>query len=301
MGFLEKTDFSKGKVKLGKLHIIILATIILVVFGMSTQRKGSKEAVDLPIVPTSAPISELTPTPSLTPIPTPIPLPDSKVYGPCLNIPVLMYHHVQSPEEAASKNQKNINVNSDVFASQMAYLVQKGYRTITPDELLAGLQTGSLLGKTVLITFDDGYADFYTYAYPELVKNNFRAIVFLSTGLMGAPDYLGWPQISEMHGGGLVDFEDHTWSHKNMGNASEELATYEIGAAKSQLEERGLGPVTSFAYPYGGEGAAAKEVLKDLGIKTAFTTVPGNYQCAKLPYSFRRTRIGNAPLSAYGL
>ncbi len=282
------------------MRLKIVLGILLILGGLAFLAKGHKSAEPTmdSANTTFPPAVVVSPTPSLTPTPTPIPLPDPKVYGPCINVPVLLYHHVQPKEEAEAKGQKNISVNSDVFAEQMKYIAQKGYKTIFPDELLAGLEKGSL-GKSVLITFDDGYADFYTYAYPELVKNNLKATVFLSTGLMSAPDYLTWAQIGEMTS--LVDFENHTWSHKNLGSASEDLAKYEIGTAKTQLEDRGLGPVTSFAYPYGTEGAAAKGVLKDLGIKTAFTTIPGNYQCARLPYSFRRTRIGNISLSAYGL
>jgi len=245
------------------------------------------------------PLAEATPT--LIPTPTPIPLPDPKVYGPCREVPVLMYHHVQPASAAAEKNQKNVSMNNEVFAQQMAYLAQRGYTTITPDELLSLLVTGSHPVKRVVLTFDDGYADFYTYAYPELVKYGFRGTVFMATGLVGGADYLTWSQISEIAGSGLITFADHTWSHKTMGNASEETAKYEIGTAKTQLEEHGLGPVTSFAYPYGTPSKIAEGVLVDLGIKTAFTTIPGNYQCAKLPYSMRRTRIGNSPLSSYGL
>lgn len=255
-------------------------------------------------VPTVISQPQVTPTPTLTPTPTPIPLPDPAIYGPCKNVPVLMYHHIQPWEEAESKGQKNITVKNDVFSVQMGYLAKRGYTTIMPEELLSGLIAGSQtsLAKSVLLTFDDGYADFYTHAYPELVKHNLRATVFVSTGLMEGADYLKWSQISEMAGSGLVTFANHTWSHKSLGKVSLETAKFEVGTAKTQLEEHGLGPVTAFAYPYGTEGGLPiYKVLKDAGIKIAFTTIPGPYQCAKLPYDMRRTRVGNSPLSSYGL
>lgn len=210
-----------------------------------------------------------------------------------------MYHHVQPQEQALEKRQQNISVDAKIFVQQMDYLASRGYRTLTPDELLEGL-IGSLSGRSVLLTFDDGYVDFYSNAYPELVKHSFKATMFLSTGLVGNPDYLSWSQISEMKGSGLVTFADHTWSHKSLGAASEETIKYEIGTAKTQLEEHGLGPVTSFAYPYGTDARKVEKVLTELGFKTAFTTIPGNYQCAKLPYDFRRNRIGNSSMASYG-
>jgi len=100
----------------------------------------------------------------------------------------------------------------------------------------------------------------------------------------------------------LITFANHTWSHKNLGKSSLEMAKFEVDTAKTQLEEHGLGPVTAFAYPYGTEGGSLiYGVLKDAGIKVAFTTIPGSYQCAKLPYDVRRTRVGNSSLSSYGL
>lgn len=251
--------------------------------------------------PVASPTPTPLPSPTPKPTPTPIPLPDPKIYGPCKNIPVLLYHHVQPQDDARTNGQVSISINNEIFASQITYLAQKGYRTLTPRELLDGLVVNSLSGKVVLLTFDDGYGDFYKYAYPELVKNNLRATVFVSTGLVGNPGYLTWGEISEMKGSGLVTFGNHTWSHKNLSAASEESIRYEVGTAKTQLEEHGLGPVDLFAYPYGGETKKVQKVLEDLGIKIAFTTIPGPYQCAKLPLDFRRSRVGNSPLSAYGL
>lgn len=277
--------------------LIISGSALLRDTDTDIDTENSKKA-ELLITPTPVSVPVSVPV-SPTPTPTPIPLPDPKVYGPCKNIPAILYHHIQPLEEAMAKNQKNISVTNDSFTNQMAYLAGKGYTTLTPDQLLAGL-TGTLPGKPILITFDDGYRDFYTYAYLELVKNNLAATVFIVTGLVGGADYLTWDQIREMAGSGLITFANHTWSHKNLSSADEEKLKYEVRTAQEQLEDRGLGPVTAFAYPYGTQTKASEEVFKELGIKTAFTTIPGSYQCAKLPYAMRRSRIGNSPMSAYG-
>lgn len=272
---------------------LILVGAWVMVRGRVREQKGDVERSTLVVT------QAVTPTPSVSPTPTPIPTPDPAVYGPCKNVPVVLYHHVQPNEEATSKNQTKISVNDTIFAEQMAYLKNRGYNTITPDQLLSGLTSG-LPAKPILLTFDDGYADFYKYAYPELVKNNLRATVFLATGLMGGADYLTWEQIAEMRSSGLITFANHTWSHKNLGAAGADKIEYEIKTAQQQLLDNGLGPVTSFAYPYGLPSSYAESILKDLGIKTAFTTIPGNTQCAKLPYAMRRSRIGSVPLSFYG-
>lgn len=279
--------------------LLITAGVVLVKSdwgGQDDIYQPVPEVVDDVSVPTS---TSTPPTPSVSPTPTPIPTPDPVVYGPCKNVPVALYHHVQPNEEASLRKQTSISVDSKIFAEQMVYLSSRGYNTITADQLLSVL-TGTFPSKPILLTFDDGYADFYTYAYPELVKNNLRATVFLSTGLMGGGDYLTWEQIKEMAGSGLVTFGNHTWSHKNLGAADEDKVKYEIETAQQQLLDNGLGPVTSFAYPYGLPSSYAESILKDLGIKTAFTTIPGNIQCAKLPFAMRRSRIGSVALSYYG-
>lgn len=249
---------------------------------------------------TAASSSTPSPLPTPTPSPTPVPLPDSKVYGPCKNVPVLLYHHVQPNEQILEKKQQNISVDAEIFAGQMEYLASRGYSALTPAELFSGLG-GSLPAKPVVLTFDDGYDDFYTWAYPALKKNGIKATVFLPTGLIDNPGYLSWAQVSEIKASGFVAFANHTWSHKSLLGIPEEAVRNEISTAKIQLEEHGLGPVEFFAYPYGSESKTTEKVLKELGIKGAFTTLPGWRQCAGLPYGFRRNRVGSAPLSSYGL
>lgn len=249
---------------------------------------------------TAASSSTPSPLPTPTPSPTPVPLPDPKVYGPCKSVPVLLYHHVQPIKEIAEKKQQNISVDSEMFDKQVTYLVSSGYHSLTISEFFSGI-SASLPAKPVVLTFDDGYDDFYFYAYPILKKNGIRATVFLPTGLVGNPGYLNWGQIEEMKNSGLVIFANHTWSHKSLLGIPEEAVRNEIAAAKTQLEEHGLGPVEFFAYPYGSENRTVEKVLKELGIKGAFTTLPGWRQCAGLPYEFRRNRVGSAPLSSYGL
>lgn len=283
---------------IGILSIVLL--LIVIIFGKKLD--GGSQILS-PIagnVQKETPGPSPTPAPTTKPLPIPIPLPDPKVYGPCKSVPVLLYHHVQPNEQILEKKQQNISVDAEMFDKQMAYLVSRGYHPLTLSEFFSGLST-SLPTRPMVLTFDDGYEDFYTYVYPVLKKYNITATVFLPTGLVGNPGYLNWGQIEEMKGSGLVIFANHTWSHKSLLGIPEDVVRGEIATAKTQLEEHGLGPVEFFAYPYGSENQTIEKVLKELGIKGAFTTLPGWQQCAGLPYQFRRNRVGSAPLSSYGL
>ncbi len=106
---------------------------------------------------------------------------------------VLNYHMVNSMFISLA-------IEPDDFDWQMKYLVDHGYHTITPDELydfLAG--TGKLPERPVLITFDDGYVDNYTTAYPILKKYNLKATIFVVTGFLSKrKGYLTWDQLREM-------------------------------------------------------------------------------------------------------
>jgi peptidoglycan/xylan/chitin deacetylase (PgdA/CDA1 family) len=256
------------------------------------QDKSSKETVSN-LSPTS------TPMPTPTPTPKPLTLAEmNALYGPCVRVPVLMYHHVQSRDSATAKKQTGLTVYTDVFQGQMQYLKDKGYNVISMNELSNFFDAGSAVPvKSVLLTFDDGYQDFYTDAYPILSSLSFKSTVFVPTGLVDNPDYLSWGEISGMNG--ITLFANHTWSHKNVAGETTVMQK-EISTGDSQLAGYGLNNTKVFAYPYGPDSIAAENYLSSIGYKLAFTTRPGNILCKQQRFSLPRIRIGNTPLSNHG-
>jgi peptidoglycan/xylan/chitin deacetylase (PgdA/CDA1 family) len=243
------------------------------------------------------------PLPSPTPTPTPKPLTFAEMnalYGPCVYLPTLMYHHVQPASVAAEKEQAALTTDEVYFRQQMQYLKDKNYQTISMINLIDFFDNGGTISKkSILLTFDDGYDDFYQYAFPILKEFGFRATVFVPTGLMDNPGYLTWPQIQEMVSSGLIFVANHTWSHKNVGT-NKDIVKMEITTADFQLSEKGLNSPKVFAYPYGNASQYGKEVLENLEYKLAFTTKAGSTLCKKLRLELPRTRIGNINLSSYG-
>ena len=246
-----------------------------------------------------------TPNPTLhpTPIPTPRPLTFSEMntlYGPCVYVPTLMYHHVQLPEAAKERNQVALTVRTADFRAQMQYLKDKAYNVISMQDLLNFFEQGiKPPKKSVLLTFDDGYDDFYIEAYPILREFGYPATVFIPTGLMNNLGYLSWSEISEMTAS-RISFSNHTWSHKNV-KTKEDVLKMEISTADVQLNEKGLNIPKVFAYPYGLEGSLAISFLQGLDYKLAFTTRHGGTLCKKQMLDLPRVRIGNGSLSIYGL
>ena len=116
----------------------------------------------------------------------------------------LMYHSVDN-----EKGKGGIFVNE--FEEHIKWIKDK--RTFKMEELKNLNYT--LPKNSILITFDDGYKNNYTLAFPILKKYNMKATIFLNTKFIGKDEfYLNWDEIKEMYESGLVDFQLHTHSHQ---------------------------------------------------------------------------------------
>ena len=172
-------------------------------------------------------------------------------------VPILMYHSISDNLFGMSHPYFHINTLPEVFSAQMRWLRNSGFRTIGLPEVLTGLQTGEDFSKTVAITFDDGYRDFYTDALPVLKQCGFTATLFLATDrirntparIEGA-DYLTWSDVRELHAEGIY-FGSHTVTHPDMRSLAPEQLEYELGRSKEVLEEHLGVPVESFSHPHG--------------------------------------------------
>ena len=116
----------------------------------------------------------------------------------------LMYHSVDN-----EKGKGGIFVNE--FEEHIKWIKDK--KTFKMEELKNLNYT--LPKNSILITFDDGYKNNYTLAFPILKKYNMKATIFLNTKFIGKDEfYLNWDEIKEMYESGLVDFQLHTHSHQ---------------------------------------------------------------------------------------
>lgn len=224
----------------------------------------------------------------------------------CLDVPVIMYHHIQPLYLSSEFNQEGLTVGVEYFDMHMNYLALNGYHTLSADQLVEALVTGKQLPpKSIVVTLDDGYEDNYLYALPIIHKYHIVANYMIPTGLIGTRSgdnsYITWPQLEELAKDPLIHIYSHTVNHVDVGNSSKEVDEKEIGDAKQTLAQK-LG-VTSpiFTYPYGSTSDTARTVLKEDGYVAAFTTQPGEHECRSQLLDLPRDHVGNLPLSAYGL
>ncbi len=220
-------------------------------------------------------------------IPTSIPTPLK------VNVPVLMYHYIRVVENPQQdKLGVSLSVTPDDFDKQMAYITAHGFTPITPDDLWQALnKQAKLPAKPILLTFDDGYADFYTAAWPILKKYNVKATVYVVTGFLGDDQkrYMSWDEVKELDTSGLITIGDHTIHHANVAVSAN--AAQEISLSKKQLETYLDHPITSFVYPGGTFNDKAVGLVNTAGFNLAFTTVEGRVHTLDQRLVLPRVRI----------
>ena len=278
---------------------LLLFAVIFLLPRMS--RIETPKVANSPL-PTGEQISP-SPIPLLTITPTPQPeLSFSEMnarYGPCAIVPTLFYHHIENIDQAKTEGHKWMAVAPEAFRSQMEYLKNHGYASIGMQDLINFFDQGTALPhKPILLTFDDGYDDVGKNAVPILEELGLNATLFIPSGLIDNPGYLTWNELENMPSS--IERANHTWSHHNV-LGSRDIVTKEIGSADRQLSDHGMNEPKVFAYPYGPSDALAQEILTSFGYKLAFTTAHGSIACKQKRLELPRIRIGNTPLSTYGL
>lgn len=194
-------------------------------------------------------------------------------YGRTVYVPILTYHYIGNNPNPADKARDYLSVAPDKFDEQMSYLSKNGYNAIILDSLDAGLMGKiTLPPKPVVLTFDDGYIDFYLNAFPILKKYNLHAVSFIPTGLMGQGYYLSWAQIKQMDASGLISFEAHSVNHPNLTALTPDQVKYQITESKKVLEAQLGKPVNFFAYPYGASNEQIWQAVKSAGYVGALGT-----------------------------
>jgi peptidoglycan/xylan/chitin deacetylase (PgdA/CDA1 family) len=194
--------------------------------------------------------------------------------------PILMYHRV-APD--GSKVTGRYRVTPEAFEAQLGYLQDAGFYSVSMvDWLRAAWARRPLAGRAVMLTFDDGFRDFETYAWPLLRRFQFGAAVFLPTGFVGqtnhwdqrfgeSVDLLDWRAVVRLASQGVV-FGSHSASHWPMTGLSNLEVAQEAARSRSTLE-RVLGRrVDLFAYPNGDTDPAVQHLVGGLGYTAAVTT-----------------------------
>ncbi|MGB9804564.1 polysaccharide deacetylase family protein [Desulfofundulus sp.] len=216
-----------------------------------------------------------------------------------VRIPILMYHKV-NPDPATGG--LGLRVPPQNFARQMEYLATHGFHTVSLTDVADYLQKAKPLPpRPVVITFDDGYLDNYTYALPILEKYGFTATVFVVAHTVGKTNIFdagrqpvnrmaGWRELKAMAGHGIT-IGAHTLDHPRLTRLPLEEARRQIKESKLLLEAELGRPVEVFSYPYGSYNQDLARVVRESGYRAAVTTDQGLVGPGDDPFTLKRVRV----------
>jgi len=190
-----------------------------------------------------------------------------------------MYHSISTQ---ASRSFRSFAVAPDRFAAQMAFLHEHAYTPLTVSQFVSLRAQGSaaLPARPVVITFDDGFADFALEALPVLRRYQFAATLYVTTNFMntssrwllqeGEADrsMLSWQQLREVRDNG-IECGAHTHTQPQLDMLSPDQIWQEITLSKDALEQHLGNPVMSFAYPYGYYTPQVRTLLTKAGYTSA--------------------------------
>jgi peptidoglycan/xylan/chitin deacetylase (PgdA/CDA1 family) len=216
--------------------------------------------------------------------------------GPHLVVPILYYHYIRNIEPTAQNLLSfQLSISPALFAQQMALLHVEGAHPITLATLMDALAgKGGLPPRPVVLTFDDGYADFATAVQPVMARYGFVATDFVVSGFINRPRYMTAAQITQMQAHGMV-IGAHTMHHVDLAAVPATVARDEISGSKSALEKLLGHQVLDFAYPYGAFNPAVAQLVQQAGFREAVTTMGGAQQTLNGRFELRRNRMGGAP------
>lgn len=143
---------------------------------------------------------------------------------------------------------------------------------------------------SVILTFDDGYEDNYTELFPILKRNGAKATVFLISDFIGRAGYLNEAQIREMSESGLVSFQSHTKTHRDLTTLPDKELREELGGSIRRIETVTGKPVTAVSYPMGQYTDSMLLVVKDYA-DIAFSVDEREVPCTLTRYAISRESV----------
>ncbi len=204
------------------------------------------------------------------------------------HIPILMYHKV------GANAPTQWWVKTADFREQMTAFKKAGYRSVHLKDIYNHKKKKrNLPFHPVVVTFDDGYYNFLTEAFPALEEQGLTATMFIITGKTADTDtrrmdnswdcesesrhraeHLVWPEIIHLARQG-IEIGSHTITHPNLARLEKSDLEKEIRESKTILEDKLGMPVETFCYPGGKRNGAVIETVKNSGCKAAVIVYPG--------------------------
>lgn len=210
-----------------------------------------------------------------------------------IRLPILQYHYIRVVNRYKDLLGYNLSVTPADFTAQMDWLQAHGYNPVTFDDVRAYFQEHTPLpAKPVVLTFDDGYQNFWNVAEPILLAHNFKAVAYVVPGFWGQSWYMTPQQVQTLDASGMVEIASHTVNHANIASASPATRAFQLDVSKSMLEKLLGHPVLDFCYPSGKFNTAAAAAVQTAGYQSGTTEVPGTVLSWTTRFLWPRVRVG---------
>ena len=218
-------------------------------------------------------------------------------------VPILRYHSISNNLLGHSHPSHQINTRPEVFFEQMRWLKRNGYQSLTIMDMLRLRTSGEDMSKKLVITFDNGYRDFYTEGFTIMKQCGFTATLFLVTDrIRNTPtcyegvDYLTWQDVRELHRQGF-EFGSHTVTHADLRSLGPEQIDYELGYSKEVIEQELGDSIELFSYPFSFPeedrdfARFLGDRLENLGYQSGVSSIIGRVRCDSQRYYLPRIPV----------
>lgn len=211
-------------------------------------------------------------------------------------IRILTYHHINDEIDT------EFSVTTRRFVEQMVFLTHNA-KVISLEEAVKLLKNKEKIqGEYTVLTFDDGYEDFYHNAFPVLSRFSLPATMFLPVGYVDTVKdslrekhlaysrVLKLEQITEMQQCGLIDFQSHATNHYKLNTVGGEILDTEISGSKHLLTSLLGHKIKYFAYPYGIYSQEAVDLVAQ-NYEAALSTLIGTNNIETNLYLLKRIQV----------
>ncbi|HEY1728074.1 MAG TPA: polysaccharide deacetylase family protein [Candidatus Baltobacteraceae bacterium] len=204
-------------------------------------------------------------------------------------VPVFMYHHVNNTIPS-SPLALGLTLPTGSFEAQLRYLASHKIATLTAGELADALSRDEHPTRTVVLTFDDGYEDSSTVIAPLLARYGARATFFVNAGTIEHRNHLSWREMRALRAAGC-EIGAHGMHHLDLSTLDRDGQLHEAGDCVARIERfLGVRPV-SYAYASGAYNKTTLDVMREIGIHSAWTEHVARAKDVRNPYEMPRLRI----------
>ena len=221
-------------------------------------------------------------------------------------LPILMYHSISDDGESNASPYYKTTTRPALFAQHLRWLSDAGFRSVGLEDGIRIAQQGNgAQEKAVVITFDDGFRDFYDSAFPALKAHGHTATVFLPTAFIGESrrtfkgrECLTWAEVRELRAQG-IQFGSHSVNNPVLYETPWGEIENQLALSKKKLEQELGEKIASFAYPYAFPqpdqrfADTFEKLLRQHGYQHCVTTMIGRVQSGDDLFSLKRLPVND--------